>query len=216
MSINPQVCSKPLGMISYCIIDENFETDSDSGDLMPATDEDSKVQRIQVMSTNEACEDELDRVSDQFNGMIRLTLPAPREEIKYQIFTIIKNFIGKDLTKFSLPIYLNEPLSLLQRMAEVAKFIHILTRAAKSEDPLLKLAYIGVWAATNFAGTRNRLFKPFNPLLGETYELIGSDFKIYGEQVSHHPPVGVVAVETEEFKVGQPNLLSLPLRVHRR
>lgn len=31
--------------------------------------------------------------------------------------------------------------------------------------------------------------KPFNPLLGETYELVTKDFIYLAEQVSHHPPV---------------------------
>jgi len=31
--------------------------------------------------------------------------------------------------------------------------------------------------------------KPFNPLLGETYELETKDFYYLAEQVSHHPPV---------------------------
>ena len=31
--------------------------------------------------------------------------------------------------------------------------------------------------------------KPFNPLLGETYELTRNDFRIVCEQVGHHPPV---------------------------
>jgi len=31
--------------------------------------------------------------------------------------------------------------------------------------------------------------KPFNPLLGETYELVNEDIECISEQVSHHPPV---------------------------
>jgi len=31
--------------------------------------------------------------------------------------------------------------------------------------------------------------KPFNPLLGETYELVTDKFRFLAEQVSHHPPV---------------------------
>jgi len=31
--------------------------------------------------------------------------------------------------------------------------------------------------------------KPFNPLLGETYELETNDYQFLAEQVSHHPPV---------------------------
>lgn len=31
--------------------------------------------------------------------------------------------------------------------------------------------------------------KPFNPLLGETFELINDNYEFLSEQVSHHPPV---------------------------
>ena len=32
-------------------------------------------------------------------------------------------------------------------------------------------------------------FKPFNPLLGETYEFVNDDMEYLAEQVSHHPPI---------------------------
>jgi len=35
----------------------------------------------------------------------------------------------------------------------------------------------------------NRQSKPFNPLLGETYELVTDDFHFFSEMVSHHPPI---------------------------
>ena len=35
----------------------------------------------------------------------------------------------------------------------------------------------------------NRTTKPFNPLLGETWEYDDGDLKIITEQVSHHPPI---------------------------
>ena len=34
-----------------------------------------------------------------------------------------------------------------------------------------------------------RLNKPFNPILGETFELFNANYKYIAEQVSHHPPV---------------------------
>ena len=44
----------------------------------------------------------------------RLTLPHMRPpSFKVSFWTILKDLIGKDLTKVSMPIYLNEPLSML-------------------------------------------------------------------------------------------------------
>lgn len=33
------------------------------------------------------------------------------------------------------------------------------------------------------------IMKPFNPLLGETYEYMAPNFNFFSEQVSHHPPI---------------------------
>jgi len=37
----------------------------------------------------------------------------------------------------------------------------------------------------------NRVQKPFNPLLGETFEMVTDDCRVISEQVSHHPPISV-------------------------
>jgi hypothetical protein len=31
--------------------------------------------------------------------------------------------------------------------------------------------------------------KPFNPILGETYQAFIDGCPVYGEQISHHPPI---------------------------
>lgn len=43
--------------------------------------------------------------------------------------------------------------------------------------------------------------KPFNPLLGETYEYARPDkgFRFFIEQVSHHPPVGAAWAESTKW-----------------
>jgi len=42
--------------------------------------------------------------------------------------------------------------------------------------------------------------KPFNPLLGETYELIEENkFKFIAEQVSHHPPISAFFAESNDY-----------------
>lgn len=43
--------------------------------------------------------------------------------------------------------------------------------------------------------------KPFNPLLGETYELEREDigFRLVAEQVSHHPPISTFHAESSSY-----------------
>lgn len=44
----------------------------------------------------------------------RTRLPPPRQlEQKVSLWGLIKSFIGKDLSRVCLPVYFNEPLSLL-------------------------------------------------------------------------------------------------------
>ncbi|KAG8131643.1 hypothetical protein E2320_009554 [Naja naja] len=50
---------------------------------------------------------------------------------------------------------------------------------------------VAAFAVSAVASQWERTGKPFNPLLGETYELIREDlgFRLISEQVSHHPPI---------------------------
>lgn len=43
--------------------------------------------------------------------------------------------------------------------------------------------------------------KPFNSLLGETYELVTSKYRFFSEQVSHHPPVTAFHCESNFFEI---------------
>ena len=63
----------------------------------------------------------------------RLALPA-REDVKLNLemlWKLFKSLIGKDLTRFSLPVFLNEPLSILQKCAELMCFNDLLDQAAE-------------------------------------------------------------------------------------
>lgn len=51
------------------------------------------------------------------------------------------------------------------------------------------MIYVAAFNMSQYKGTLNRVSKPFNPILGETYELVRPEFKFLSEQVSHHPPV---------------------------
>lgn len=55
------------------------------------------------------------------------------------------------------------------------------------------------FAVSALASNRERLGKPFNPLLGETYELQRTEFRALAEQVSHHPPVSAFHADSPHF-----------------
>ena len=81
---------------------------------------------------------------------------------------------------------------MLQNMAEIMEYAECLDKAATCEDPYLRMAWVVAFTMGPFAAIE-RPWKPFNPILGETFEYYTKDngIKYLAEQVSHHPPVGV-------------------------
>ena len=61
---------------------------------------------------------------------------------------------------------------------------------AEKQDPVRRLALLGVYASYQHTNIEKFPSKPFNPLLGETYEqIIKGKYEFLAEQVSHHPPI---------------------------
>jgi hypothetical protein len=56
------------------------------------------------------------------------------------------------------------------------------------KDPLEKLKYSTAFAITKFHLSGGQL-KPFNPILGETFQCKILQSEFYLEQTSHHPPI---------------------------
>lgn len=133
----------------------------------------------------------------------RMSLPAPSPDTSnINLWNILRNNIGKDLSKVSMPVELNEPLNTLQHLCEELEYSELLDKAAETDDPHERMALIAAFAVSGYAATYYRAgSKPFNPVLGETYECIREDkgFRFFSEQVSHHPPVSACHCESKNF-----------------
>ena len=57
-----------------------------------------------------------------------------------------------------------------QRLTEELEYSEILDRAATCESSLEQICHIAAFSISCYASTAERTGKPFNPLLGETYE----------------------------------------------
>lgn len=163
------------------------------------------------------------------------------------LWNILRNNIGKDLSKVSMPVQLNEPLNTLQRLCEELEYSSLLDQASRiadscermvpaptpprpwpppgclfptprapasqkpgcavlllpklhprtqpCSDPTTTVAfsppfplqvYIAAFAVSAYSSTYHRAgCKPFNPVLGETYECERPDrgFRFISEQV---------------------------------
>ncbi|XP_037620516.1 oxysterol-binding protein 1-like isoform X7 [Sebastes umbrosus] len=107
------------------------------------------------------------------------------------LWSIMKNCIGKELSKIPMPVNFNEPLSMLQRLSEDLEYYELLDKAAKCQSSLEQMCYVAAFTVSSYSTTVHRTGKPFNPLLGETFELDrlkDCGYRSLCEQVSHHPP----------------------------
>ena len=96
---------------------------------------------------------------------------------------------GINLTKVSLPVELFESKSFLERVCDSWSYLDLLERAADSRDPVERMRCLIAFAVSGLSLQVNPN-KPFNPILGETYQgEYENGLKVYCEQVSHHPPI---------------------------
>ena len=130
----------------------------------------------------------------------RKTLPFLRNpNQKINIWRVVKDSIGKELSKMAVPVYFNEPISFLQRFSEDLLYHDLLIRAATEQDPGIRIALVACFAVSGYSVTSHRHMKPFNPLLGETFELERDGFRLISEQVSHHPPVSALHCDHQVY-----------------
>ncbi|SMN22919.1 similar to Saccharomyces cerevisiae YAR042W SWH1 Protein similar to mammalian oxysterol-binding protein [Maudiozyma saulgeensis] len=171
---------------------EQPETEIESGTAMEIHD---YTKALPVITTAQT--EKKDRINGDrsFNGYEN----GPRTRVKLDsdnrpsvsLWGVLKSMVGKDLTKIALPVSFNEPSSMLQRVSEDYEYGYLLTHASTLADSTLRMLYVAVFTAAPYASTINRVAKPFNPLLGETFEFTDKtqEFRFVTEQVSHHPPI---------------------------
>jgi hypothetical protein len=97
---------------------------------------------------------------------------------------------GKNIVAISLPVRIFEPQSTITRITEIwgAGPIY-LNKAKKTNDPIERMKLVITYAVAGLHMNIKQL-KPFNPILGETYEGFWPDgTQIYIEHMSHHPPI---------------------------
>jgi hypothetical protein len=108
----------------------------------------------------------------------------------------LRKNVGKDLSTISMPVSANEPTSLLQRIAEQLEYANLLDLAATHKASNHRLLHVSAFAVSQFSVNRCKeraIRKPFNPMLGETFELVRTDketpggFRVVVEKVSHRP-----------------------------
>jgi hypothetical protein len=99
-------------------------------------------------------------------------------------------------------IFYLEPLSFLQRLAECLEYSSLIDQAVLANTSIERFHFLTAFVVSTLSTHIERMSKPFNPLLGETYELKmdgQASFHYIAEQVSHHPPVSALHVQGENW-----------------
>eukprot|EP00884_Botryococcus_braunii_P015711 jgi/Botrbrau1/2823/Bobra.0125s0032.1 len=95
-----------------------------------------------------------------------------------------------NLINMSLPVKMFEPRSYLEKLTDVWVYPRFLSAAAASSDPVDRLRLVVTWFVAGLQHAFQSWRKPFNPILGETWQGVMADgSRIYLEQISHHPPI---------------------------
>lgn len=101
------------------------------------------------------------------------------------------------ITLPSFQVNFNEPLSMLQRLTEDLEYHELLDKAARCDSSLEQMCLVAAFSVSSYSTTVHRTAKPFNPLLGETYELDRLEefgYRSLCEQVTAMPWGGFVYI----------------------
>ncbi|KAK3226360.1 hypothetical protein Dsin_006222 [Dipteronia sinensis] len=148
-----------------------------------------------------------------------------KQEDREGYWKMMQKYIGSDVQSMvTLPVLIFEPMTMVQKVAELMEYSYLLDLADKCEDPYMRLVYsckkyfvslsllliflivwdsqlmiAASWAISVYYAYQ-RTWKPFNPILGETYEMVNHNGVTFiSEQVSHHPPMSAAHAENEHF-----------------
>ncbi|KAI9768844.1 MAG: hypothetical protein M1840_004658 [Geoglossum simile] len=138
----------------------------------------------------------------------RGTVPASTV-LPPSLIGFLRKNVGKDLSTISMPVSANEPLSILQRVSEIMEYTSLFNAALSAKsDTGERLLHIAAFAISTFSNSRVKersLRKPFNPMLGETFELVREDrgFRFITEKVSHRPVRMACQAEANDWTLTQ-------------
>ncbi|CCF58116.1 hypothetical protein KAFR_0D04680 [Kazachstania africana CBS 2517] len=121
------------------------------------------------------------------------------------LLSFLRKNVGKDLSSIAMPVTSNEPISILQTISETFEYASLLPQLADPNISVPPLAVVSAFAVSFLSVYRDKtraLRKPFNPLLGETFELVREDmgFRLISEKVCHKPQIFAFYAEHDDWE----------------
>lgn len=180
--------------------DDQYDGSSDEDD----ESSEELVKETQIAEAPPKQDDNSKEEADETPIVRRTTLPAPVSGEDISLLSILRKNVGKDLSTVAMPVSLNEPINVLQRLCEELEYSELLDKAAGLADSLDRLVYVAAFAVSGYSTSQWRAArKPFNPLHGETFEYVCPEkgFKFISEKVSHYPPIMAVSHLIHRFSL---------------
>lgn len=115
--------------------------------------------------------------------------------------------LGSDLTKITLPTFILEKKSMLERITNFFQIPEILIEANQTDDDMQRFLLILKWYLASWHIAPKAVKKPLNPILGEIYNCYWDDLPqdasafYLSEQTSHHPPKSSYFYLIPELKI---------------
>lgn len=99
----------------------------------------------------------------------------------------------------SLPVQIFAGKSFVDAVADSYGFVPVYAdKIVAAKDPLEQMKYMAC-ALMFVHATSPDIEKPFNPILGETYQGKIGNYPICLQQISHHPPISALLIKTKDF-----------------
>lgn len=136
---------------------------------------------------------ELIMINKEMNKQMSGIFPDVIKQIAWLVFT------GQSVFKLQLPMRLFDTKSQVMAMLEFLTNLDQMRLASEATNSLERFKRVITYAVSNFA-YRLFILKPYNPILGETFEGVYTDGTLaYCEHVVHEPPVQHLLLINEQF-----------------
>lgn len=127
------------------------------------------------------------------------TLLKKKFKFEQNVFSDITSVFKN--SKLTLPINYHEPISFLQRQCEIFLYNSILTKASKIQSKPLQMCYVAAFLVASLSLNIKRLLKPFEPILGETFEYYdpNKEYRFFAEKVNQEPKISAFIGESDSW-----------------
>ncbi|CAD8122412.1 unnamed protein product [Paramecium sonneborni] len=143
---------------------------------------------------------------DEKNGGLKcineVKVNAQKSVVKFLLARIGTSLLmGRSLTTISMPVTIFESRSNTERACNSLAFAPVfLDDAAISKDKFYRIKQCAAFSF-GFIFSYLSMEKPFNPILGETFQGYFDNCPIYCEQISHHPPICIIQYYGRKYKI---------------